>query len=167
MKHTALAIFVSLAAIAAVTPAHADHFHGGGIYLGFGGPCCGYYPYYSPYYYGYPTYYAPAPTVVYTTPPPVTYVAPPATSYVYAPAPAAPTALAPAAAPAAAPATSVASAPLAPASEAEPLPATQASATFTDAQGRSCRTFETSIEGTPVSGTACLQPDGTWRTVGE
>ena len=47
------------------------------------------------------------------------------------------------------------------------LSASQASPVYIDQQGRSCRKFQSSIEGTPVSGTACLQADGTWHTVGE
>jgi hypothetical protein len=129
---------VFLGVVCAAAPAQADRggrHDGGGLLLGFGLglACCGYAPYYSPSYYGYPDYYAPPPTVVYTTPPPVTYVAPPA---YYAP-----------------------SAPY--------VASTQASPVFVDRQGRTCRSFQTSIDGAPVHGTACLQPDGTWRTVDE
>ena len=128
------------------SPAHAwygrsGHGWGGGpgFALGFGvGACCGYNPYYSPYY-AYPTYYAP-PTVVYETAPtpPVTYVVPQAG---YSP--------------------TVAVAPV------QPVAASSASEIFTDSSGRTCRHFQSTIEGAPVSGTACLQQDGSWHTVSE
>jgi len=143
MKRLALAAIVILLGVSsAAMPAHADRFRGGGgfaVGFGLGALCCGYYPYYSPSYYGYPAYYAP-PTVVYQTPP-VTYVAPPA-YYTQAPA------YAPPPAPAA-------------------VAASQASPVFADDKGRTCRTFQTTVSGSVVNGTACLQPDGTWRTVGE
>lgn len=47
------------------------------------------------------------------------------------------------------------------------LPATQSSPTFVDSLGRTCRQFQTYINAAPLSGTACLQEDGTWRIVGE
>ncbi|MGB9153471.1 MAG: hypothetical protein WCD70_10335, partial [Alphaproteobacteria bacterium] len=47
------------------------------------------------------------------------------------------------------------------------LPASQASPIFVDSKGRTCRNFQSSIDGAPVSGTACLQPDGTWHAVAE
>ncbi len=40
-------------------------------------------------------------------------------------------------------------------------PANQTSETYVDAAGRTCRQFQSASS----SGTACLQPDGTWRTV--
>ncbi|MGB9153827.1 MAG: hypothetical protein WCD70_12170 [Alphaproteobacteria bacterium] len=141
MKRLVLAILVVFLGVASVAaPAHADRgfYRGGGggflLGLGVGALCCGYAPYYSPYYYsGYPGYYYP-PAVVYS-PPPVTYIQPPATYYVP------------------------------PASAA--VDASQSSADFVDKKGRTCRNFQTSVNGAAVSGTACLQPDGTWRTVGE
>ncbi|MDE2029671.1 MAG: hypothetical protein KGI97_03800 [Alphaproteobacteria bacterium] len=46
------------------------------------------------------------------------------------------------------------------------LPATQTSPTYIDGQGRTCRRFQATMpDGSPVYGIACLQPDGTWRTV--
>jgi hypothetical protein len=45
------------------------------------------------------------------------------------------------------------------------MSASQASQAYTDSQGRTCRQFQSSIDGAPVNGTACLQPDGSWRTV--
>ncbi|MDR3449477.1 MAG: hypothetical protein P4M15_07005 [Alphaproteobacteria bacterium] len=129
MKRLAFITLLAVTGMAAtVVPAQAhDHGHARlSIGLGFGG---GYYPYYSPYYYGYPYYgppvvYAEPPPVIYTQPAPV-YVTPPETA----------------------------------------LPSTQASPTYTDQQGRTCRQFQSTIDNAPVSGTACLQPDGTWRTV--
>jgi hypothetical protein len=39
--------------------------------------------------------------------------------------------------------------------------ANQTSPTFVDGYGRTCRNFQSATN----TGTACLQPDGTWRTV--
>ncbi len=120
-----------------------------GVSIGLG--CCGggYYPshYYNPYYspyYGYPPpyYYAPPPTVVYAEPAPTTYV-------VQQPAPDAPPQAA------------------SQYNAAPPPSAADAAPTFTDKKGRTCRKFQTSIDGTVVNGTACLQPDGSWRSVEE
>jgi hypothetical protein len=103
----------------------------------YSGPCCGYYPYYPSYYPGY--YYVAPPPVVYTVPPPpVVYAAP------------APVAVVPSGPP--------------------PVAADQTSPTFTDGLGRTCRHFETTTAAPgqpPATGTACLQPDGSWRTVNE
>jgi|GEM_PF-3232608 hypothetical protein len=151
MSRFALAVFVALLCLAALpAPAEAwwrgghDGFgwgFGSGVALGVGiGACCGYYPYYSPAYYGYPAYYAPPPaTVVYEAPAaPVTYVQPQQQPvYAQQPQPAA-----------------------------QPVAASQASASYTDSSGRTCRNFQSNIDGAPVNGTACLQPDGSWRTVG-
>lgn len=41
--------------------------------------------------------------------------------------------------------------------------ANQISPTFVDGYGRTCRQFESTPNG--ATGTACLQPDGTWRVV--
>ena len=38
---------------------------------------------------------------------------------------------------------------------------------YIDDEGRTCRQFESVMDGEPVNGTACLQPDGTWRTVAQ
>ncbi len=130
MKRVALAVIITFLSLLPTLPVQA---RGDGILLGvgIGGglACCGYYPYYSPYYAGYQPYYAPPPTVVYTqpsvvyaAPPPVTYIAPPQTIA---------------------------------ASQPAPVGATQ-----------SCRQFQTTINGAPVNGTACLQSDGTWHVVG-
>ena len=45
-----------------------------------------------------------------------------------------------------------------------PVAANQTSPTFIDAQGRTCRQFQ-STSGGQAFGTACLQPDGSWRAV--
>ncbi|MDD5586019.1 MAG: hypothetical protein PHY92_03555 [Alphaproteobacteria bacterium] len=49
------------------------------------------------------------------------------------------------------------------------VPADQTSPTYTDSYGRTCREYQakSSIAGEmrDVYGTACLQPDGTWRIV--
>lgn len=53
----------------------------------------------------------------------------------------------------------------------EPAPVTvsPASPAYTDARGRTCREYQTTVTvgGTPqpAYGTACLQPDGSWRVV--
>ncbi len=111
--------------------------------VGVGG---GYYPYSYPYSYPYPAYYpyyvAPPP-VVYSAPPPspVVYAAPPVQdSYYGAPPP-------PGATPVSAPA-----------------PTQTSSPTYIDRKGRTCRQFQ-SPGSTPAYGTACLQPDGNWKTV--
>jgi hypothetical protein len=131
MKRFILATFVfALIFFSFVVPAQARGFGAAvlGFDLGVGAAlaCCGYYPYYSPYY-SYPGYYAPPPAVVYAqpAPPPVTYVVP------------------------------------------QSLPATQAAPAFVDGQGRTCRKFQSVLDGASVSGTACLQADGTWHTVAE
>ncbi|MDR3423644.1 MAG: hypothetical protein P4M13_01000 [Alphaproteobacteria bacterium] len=49
---------------------------------------------------------------------------------------------------------------------AQPVSVTPTSQTFIDSAGRTCRDFQSVIDGAPVSGTACLQPDGSWRTTG-
>jgi len=161
MTRLLFAALVAILGLAVSPPAQArDHLSVG---IGLGG-CCGYAPYYSPYYYGaYPYYYAPPP-VVYTQPPTVIYQQAPV--YEQAPAPVyqqapAPTYQQPPAAPAAAP--------MAPVTSAAPAPvaASQASEEYTDDKGRTCRSFLSSINGAAVNGTACLQPDGSWRTVGE
>ncbi len=147
MNRFILAALVAVSGVAALAaPAQARVSVGIGIGGGYGGwGCCGYAPYYSPYYSGYPAYYAPpayyvapAPTVIYQqpAPPPVTYVQPsPQPQYQQQQYEAAP-------------------------------PATQTSTTYVDSQGRTCRQFKSTLEdGAPVNGTACLQPDGSWRTV--
>jgi len=49
---------------------------------------------------------------------------------------------------------------------APPLAANQTSPTFIDHFGRTCRHFDsTASDGGPITGKACLQPDGTWRAV--
>ncbi|MDX2027071.1 MAG: hypothetical protein SFW62_00365 [Alphaproteobacteria bacterium] len=77
----------------------------------------------------------------YYAPPPVVYATPPV---VYAP----PTAIT---------------------YEPAPMPADQTSPTYTDDEGRNCREFQSTaiIDGDeqPTYGTACLQPDGSWRVV--
>jgi len=122
--------------------ARGDHV---GVFVGVGGGCC-YggpwepypYPAYAyPGYYPYYSYYAPPPPVVY---------APPPTVVTYAPQPAY-------AAPSGPP----------------PVSANQASPTYTDGQGRTCREYQSTatVGGAtqPAYGTACLQPDGSWRIV--
>ena len=108
------------------------------VHVGVG--CCGYYPGwgYPAYYYSpyYYPYYAPAP-VVYAAPPPMVYAPAPAPFVSYA-----------APAPMGAP----------------PLAANQTSPTFVDNLGRTCRQFQ-STSGGQAFGTACLQPDGSWRAV--
>jgi hypothetical protein len=114
-----------------------------GVYANFG--CC-----YGGYYGGYP--YAPYPAYYYpyaVAPPPVVYAVPPPSPIVYA-APAPVTYAAPA---------PVAAAPAA----AAPIAANPSSPTFIDSQGRTCRQFQPTSGGQP--GTACLQPDGSWRAV--
>jgi hypothetical protein len=139
MSRFASIFFIALLGVAAL-PAQAQARVVVGVGLGLGG--WGYYPYYSPYYYGYPAYVAPPPTVVYEAPPaPVTYVQPQVVQT--------------------APVVQPQAAQTAPANQVSPT-----SPTFADSSGRTCRNFQSTIDGAPVSGTACLQSDGTWRTVG-
>jgi hypothetical protein len=161
---SALMVCVTGAGLAALsTPAEARVSVG----IGIGGPVYGggwgggYYPYYSPYYYGYPGYYAAPPTVVYEQPS-VTYAAPQ-----YAPAPYAqsPYAQQPYAQPgpqsAYAPPQQLGAEQQPP----EAAPVTPTSNTFKGPDGRPCREFHSTMEdGSPVDGTACQQPDGSWRT---
>ena len=139
MKKILLSAAALCAFAAFATPAHADHWHhDGGVHIGIG---LGY-GYYPPGwgYYGYPGYYYPP---YYVAPPPVAYVPPPA--YYAAPAPA-PVYAAPSS-----------------------IPADQTSPTYTDERGQTCREYQsTAIVGgasQPTYGTACLQPDGSWRVV--
>lgn len=142
-------IIASLAVTAGLllaTPAHADwghghgggwgHGHGGGVNLSFS---YGYNPYYGGYY-GYPYGYG-RPVyygypAYYAPPPTVVYEAPP--QVVYAPA-------------------------------AAPISVNQTSETYTDDAGRTCREYQSTgkVAGhvQPTYGTACLQPDGSWRIV--
>jgi len=137
-----LAIFLMALGLCIVLPAtgQARVFVGvgigGGGYGYGGGYYPGYYGGYYPGYYGYP-YYAP-PAVVYT-PPPVVYAPPAATVYEQAPTPV--------------------STPV----DNQPAPVT------TGDQGQTCRTYDSTakIDGATAhtTGTACLQPDGTWKIV--
>jgi hypothetical protein len=94
------------------------------------------------YYPGYPAYYYPGYTYpyypAYYPAPTVIYASPPPVAY------------------AAASGLSTAAGPLA---------ANQTSQTFVDAQGRTCRQFQTTNGVGPAAGIACLMPDGSWRTV--
>jgi len=92
-------------------------------------------------YYGapYPAYYYP----YYVAPPPVVYAVPPAPPVIYA----SPVAVAPMTVPA------------------PVVAANQTSPTFIDSYGRTCRHYEATSPGGAPYGTACLQPDGSWRTV--
>jgi hypothetical protein len=139
-----LIVGVMLGLMLAVTPlTSADAHSHSHIFVGIG--VGGYYPYPAyPYPYYSPYYVAPPPTVVYApavvSPPvvaPVTYVAPPPTT-VYVPAPVA---------------------------DDQPVTANQTSPTFIDSQGRTCRHFQSTSDNGPAFGTACLQSDGSWRTV--
>ncbi len=51
----------------------------------------------------------------------------------------------------------------------QPLPAAPASPVYQDSSGRTCREYQTTVQvdgqWQPGYGTACLQPDGTWRMV--
>ena len=137
MKKLALIALAFVAALGVALP-HAAEARVA-VVAGFG--CCGYgYGGYYPY--GpYPAYYYP----YYVAPPPVVYAVPPPSPVVYAAPPPPP---AYAAAPVAAP----------------PVAANQTSPTYIDAQGRTCRQFQSTSGGQPF-GTACLQPDGSWRAV--
>ena len=136
---SAALVLIPLFAVAAPAPAEAR----GGVRVDVGIGCCGGgYGYYPPGwgYYGYPGYYQP----YYVAPPPVVYVPPSA----YYPAPAPVTYAAPVQ---------------------SSIPADQTSATYTNESGQTCREYQTTaiVGGVsqPTYGTACLQPDGSWRAV--
>lgn len=78
--------------------------------------------------------------VIIAPPPNVIYVAPPQVIYMPAPAPSAP-----------------------------PIPANAVSPVYQDRTGHYCREYQANIvvngRSQPSYGTACLQPDGTWRIV--
>jgi hypothetical protein len=128
------AMLALLASAVTAPPAQA-------FWIGFGGPCCGWYspaPYYA---YPPPYYYAPPPAYY---PPPTAYAAPTAPS-AYTPG-------MPAAGAAATPAISYTSKPA-----------------FTNTAGQTCRQYKTTdaTNGHPIDvyGTACQQTDGQWRVV--
>jgi len=122
------------------------------VWVGVGGPCCGYWgpgPYWGyppPYaYYPPPGYYPPAPY-----PAPGAY--PPPAPSAYAPGtPTAPTATAMPAAPSA--------------THATPQITYTAKPAFTNSAGQTCREYKTNDSGRDVFGTACRQTDGQWRVV--
>lgn len=101
----------------------------------------------------YPVYrhhHRPPPVVVYGAPPPAVVYAPaPPPAVVYAPAPPPAVVYAPA------PSTG--------------LSANPASPVYTAPNGQTCREYQTTVivdrVAQPAYGTACLQPDGSWRTV--
>jgi hypothetical protein len=144
MKKFVLAALILTAAAALTTntaQARGEHGEHGGVHVFLGLGCCGYYP---PGwgYYGYPSYYYVAPPPVAYIPPPVTYVEPAPVYYASPP----------------------------PQASYEPsIPADQASPTYIDQSGQTCREYQSNaiIGGVTrrTYGTACLQPDGTWRVV--
>ncbi len=132
---------IALAALAVIAaqPAQAD---GWGWHRPWGGGWGWHEPdwgggwgWHRPYYWG-------GPSVVFAYPPPVAYAPPPVA---YAPPPAAY------------------------ATQPPPLQATPASPPYTDSSGRYCREYQSTVMvgGQPQQsyGTACRQPDGTWRVV--
>lgn len=158
MKLSVLALFVALFCLGAATPSQAHPRDGILFGLGFGlGVPFGFYP---GYYYGYPsygystysspTYYYYPPAASYAPPEQETYASypppqqesyasyPPPQQETYAPSPF----------------------PQAPMQQFQQPPAE-------GPQPGTCRRFQSTIDGAPVTGTACLQPDGTWRTVAE
>ena len=106
------------------------------VSVGFGLGCCWATPWWGwPGYPGYPGYYVP-PVVVYAPPPPVAYYPPPTVYF---------------------------------APQRGMVDAVPASPVYVDSFGRTCREYQTTaiIGATtrPVVGTACQQPDGSWRVV--
>jgi hypothetical protein len=146
MHRVILAFLVALLATAGLSSAAEARGHVGvGIGIGLGGWG---YPYY-PGYYGYPAYYPYYyPPAVYQAPPTVVYAQPAAPAYYVQPSQQA-----------------YGQVPLQPQAQQSSYPSvTPTSNTFVDEQGRSCRLFQSEMDGAPVSGKACLQPDGSWRT---
>lgn len=131
------------------------------VWVGIGGPCCGYWgpgPYWGyppPYAYAPPPGYSPGYSPGYYPPPgypaPNGYP-PPAGPSAYAPGtPDAPTS---AAAPAAAGAV-----------HASPQITYTTKPAFTNSAGQTCREYKANDSGRDVFGTACQQADGQWRVV--
>jgi hypothetical protein len=128
------------------------------FWIGFGGPCCGYWP---------GAYYAPPPPAYY--PPPGYYPPAPAYSpgysssysggyYPQQPAGPAPSAYTPAA-------PSVGTPPSAPAAVATPAITYTNKPAFTNSAGQTCREYKTGNGGHDIFGTACKEADGQWRVV--
>ena len=116
------------------------------VWIGIGGPCCGYWgpgPYW-----GYPGPYGYYPPAAYY--PPLPYPAP-------AYPPPAPSAYTPPTA------TAAPAAPGAP--RVQPQITYTGKPAFTNSAGQTCREYKTSASGRNVFGTACEQSDGQWRVV--
>jgi len=130
-------VFLALLLVIGTTAVAPTPAEAARVFVGVG--VGGYYPY-SPYPGYYPYYYP-----YYVAPPPVVYAVPPAAAPVIV-----------------APTTYQA---IAPAPVFTPgVAANQTSPTFIDSEGRTCRHFQ-STNGGPAYGTACLQSDGSWRSV--
>jgi hypothetical protein len=137
MRRYIAAVLALVAAALVALPAAADGWHRGSrTSFSF------YYgaPLYHRHYYGPPVVmYAPPPVVVYRAAPGY-YAPPPATFYTPPPAYAQ-----------------------------APVDAMPASPVYTDSYGRQCREFQSTVTvggaPQPSFGTACLQPDGSWRIV--
>lgn len=133
------------------------------VWVGVGGPCCGYWgP--GPYWGYYPPPYAYAPPPAYYPPPPAAYYPPPAGYYP----PSAPTAAAPdvaavPVAPGIPAAPTATAAPAAPAAQGQPQITYTSKPAFTNSAGQTCREYKANDGGRDVFGTACQQADGQWR----
>jgi hypothetical protein len=138
-RHFALAGLALTLVLFSVAPASAAHVFVG---VAAGYPGIYNYPPYGYGYYGHPVYYYPGayyyPSYYVASSPTVVYQPAPQVTYV------------------------------APSSSSS-VSASQTSETYTDDQGRTCREYRSSstINGQVQStyGTACLQPDGSWRVV--
>ncbi|HWD60632.1 MAG TPA: hypothetical protein VG308_20275 [Stellaceae bacterium] len=140
------------------------------VWVGVGGPCCGYWgpgPYYG---YPPPSYDAPPPDYSGYYPQAPGYYPPPPD---YDPQTQGPSAYAPAApgmppAPEMPTASAATAMPLRAAAPANPATAGVAYTSkpaFTNSAGQTCREYKTSAGGRDVFGTACQQADGQWRVV--
>jgi len=129
-----------LTVIVALCLAHSAEARGRvGFYFSSGSNCCSG-PYWGPHAYPYPPYYPHYHRrPVIVTPPPVVVYEQPPVTYTV------------------------------PIPAQNSIPANQTSETFTDGQGRTCRSYETTqiVDGIAqnIQGTACLSRDGTWRVV--
>lgn len=135
------AVLALLALTAGSSPAQSR------VWVGVGGPCCGYWgP--GPYWGSPPPYAYYPPPAYYPTPDPSYYPPPAPTESAYPAPPAAP------------------ASPTAPtAAEAMPRITYTGKPAFTNSAGQTCREYKTSAGGRDMFGTVCRQGDGQWRVV--
>lgn len=130
------------------------------IWVGIGGPCCGYWgpgPYW-----GYPGPYAYYPPAYY---PPAPYPAPAYAAPAYSPPAYSPPAYSPPASSAYTPTVAPTATTAPGATRAQPQITYTGKPAFTNSAGQTCREYKTSTGGRDVFGTACEAADGQWRVI--